>query len=72
MNAQEIKTNGLFLNAGLLIGLTLWFTYDRIERSIKQHRAEEYFAELYKAEGNVQSENHGFPVSYEAIRITDQ
>lgn len=72
MNAQEMKTSGLFLIAGLLIGLTMWFTYDRIEQSIQQHKAEKYFANLYNEGGNDQTTGQGYPVKYESMRITDQ
>jgi hypothetical protein len=71
MDAHEIKTNGLFLIVGLLIGLTMWFTYDRIERSILQQKAEKYFTNLAHGPGNNKIGNQGYPVKYESIRITN-
>ncbi len=72
MNAQGMKTSGLFLISGLLIGLTLWFTYDRIERSAQLNKAEKYFARLYNEGENYETADPGYPVKYESMRITDQ
>jgi hypothetical protein len=72
MNVQEMKTSGLFLIAGVLIGLTMWFVYDRIERSILQHKAEKYFTNLVNEAEDDQTGRQGYPVKYESIRITDQ
>ncbi len=72
MDAQEMKTSGLFLIAGLLIGLAIWFTYDRIERSILHHKAEKYFTGLSDERVNDRVVNHGYPVNYQDLRITDQ
>lgn len=71
MNLQEIKTNGLFMIAGMLIGLAMWFTYDRIEGSVQLHKAEKYFARLNGEGVEARFEGKGDPVSYESIRILD-
>lgn len=72
MNSQEIKTSGLFLIAGLLIGLSLWFTYDRFEQLSQRHKAEKYFAELNGKESIDPASGKGYPVQYESMRIEDQ
>ena len=46
MDFKEGKTNGLYVITGLLIGLTLWFSYDRIEKNVQTKKAEKYFAGL--------------------------
>jgi hypothetical protein len=46
MEFKEGKTGGLYVITGLLIGLTLWFSYDRIEKGMQNKKAEKYFETL--------------------------
>lgn len=43
-----MKTNGLYIMTGLLMGLLMWFIYDRIETTLQDHKAEKYFAQRGK------------------------
>jgi hypothetical protein len=72
MEFHEMKTSGLFLITGLLIGLTMWFTYDRIEKGIQKHRAEEYFARLENGVKIDKIREQAYQIKNEAIQITDQ
>ena len=46
MEFKEGKIGGLYVISGLLIGLTLWFSYDRIEKGMQNKKAEKYFENL--------------------------
>lgn len=72
MKCQEIKTNGLYVITGLLIGLTMWFVFDRIEVGIEKRKAEKYFEQLENGFTDDHLDDHVYQIKNEMIRITDQ
>lgn len=72
MEFHEMKTSGLYVITGLLIGLTMWFTYDRIEKRIQKLKAEEYFTRLENDMENEHIRGQAYQIKNESIQITDQ
>jgi hypothetical protein len=72
MKFNETKTSGLYVITGLLIGLTLWFSYDRIEKGIQNKKAEKYFTDLMN-EGEYSSfRAESINISDDSFELIDQ
>lgn len=72
MDFKEGKTNGLYVITGLLIGLTLWFSYDRIEKGIQTKKAEKYFTGLMNEDEIPFLETEAITIGSDSFELFDQ
>jgi hypothetical protein len=69
MEYKEGKITGLYIITGLLIGLTLWFSYDRIEKSVQKKKAEKYFAGLRHDIGNLSTSTKSISIGTDSFDL---